>query len=188
MARSSRLRGLVAASAFAAVTTSLTAAALAEEVPRGKDTSSRLLAPNRRGATLTWDLNVEGAVGWHPETGDVVGFGRVRAGLAWILNPGAFAPVRFWSLSAFYDLSNLSPATIGIQAESLSLGSGSWVQLGGLMDLQARSGGVMLAGGISIIGIEIQRRFYEDNGHGPIWALYGKIRVPISIIAFALAK
>lgn len=56
------------------------------------------------------------------------------------------------------------------------------------MDLQARSGGVMLAGGISIIGVEIQRRFYEDNGHGPIWALDGKIRVPISIIAFALAK
>lgn len=172
----------------AAAVTSWAAVAPAEEPVRGQEVSTRLLAPHRKGSTLTWDLNAEGAVGWHPETGQIVGFGRLRGGLAWIFNSGGLAPVRFWSLSAFYDLSNLSPATVGIQAESLSLGSGSWVQLGGLFDLQARAGGVMLAGGFSIFGVEVQRRFYEDTGHGPIWALYGKLRIPISIIAFALAK
>lgn len=203
MTRSSRLAGRIAAGLLAAAATSWAFAALAEGTAAapvsaqdgGKKPaqamstrSTRLLAPHRTGRTLTWDLNAEGAVGWHPETGQVVGFGRVRGGLSWILNPGALDSVRFWSLSAFYDVSNLSPATIGIQVESLSLGSGSWMQLGGMMDLKSRAGGVMLASGFSIFGVEVQRRFYEDTGHGPIWALYGKIRIPISIIAFALAK
>lgn len=186
MPRSRPFRAAIAAG-LAAAAISWAGAAAAEE-GAGKEVSTRVLAPHRRGRTLTWDLNAEGAVGWHPETGQIVGFGRVRGGLSWIINPGSLAPVRFWSLSAFYDLSNLSPATIGIQAESLSIGSGTWVQLGGLFDLQSRAGGVMLAGGLSVFGIEVQRRFYEDTGHGPIWALYGKLRIPISIIAFALAK
>lgn len=137
MTRSSRLARRVAAGLLAAAVTSWAGAALAEgpaaapvPAPDGgkkpaQAMSTRLLAPHRTGRTLTWDLNAEGAVGWHPETGQVVGFGRVRGGLSWILNPGALDSVRFWSLSAFYDLSNLSPTTIGIQIESLNLNSRS---------------------------------------------------------------
>jgi hypothetical protein len=128
----------------------------------------------------SWDADVEGAYGRifsdpsHPS-----GFGRVRGGVLWIRDP------HFYMLGLTYELSDRSAATLGLQGEYLNLEAGLWAQIGALVDVAngARPGG-MLSAGWSVLGVELQARSYEDLGFVP--AVYGKLRIPLGIIGFAL--
>jgi hypothetical protein len=127
---------------------------------------------------VTWDLNLEG--GWGRAFGDAsrpVGFGRVRGGVLWVHEPW------YTSVGLFYDLSSFTPATFGIQTEQMQLTSGLWVQAGAGVDVQPRP--MVMAGlGWSIFGVEIQYRDFgsvRDVNTGA--AVYGTLRVPVSIIA-----
>lgn len=87
------------------------------------------------------------------------------------------------ALGVTYEYSSLSPATFGIQGETLNLELGLWAQLGGFVDVSGHFGG-QVAAGWSLFGVEGQYRGVEDVGAA--WALFGKVRLPVSIIARAL--
>lgn len=134
---------------------------------------------------MTWDLNVEGALGARfTDRSHVSGFGRVRGGLLFANEVDIAAPT-FFMLDLSYELSDFSPATFGLQAEVLSLNSGLSLQLGALVDVQPRPG-FMASLGFSVFGVEGQLRWAKDGPEGPIWAIYGKISIPIGVIRVAL--
>ncbi len=133
------------------------------------------------GHAVTWDANLEGGFGrafgdLHPRT---VSFGRFRAGVLWAHGEW------FTSVGAFYDLSNFTPGTFGIQLEQMHLQSGMWIQVGAGVDVQPHPMG-MLSVGWSVLGVEAQYRTFGDGGIGP--AIFGKLRIPIGIIGYALAN
>ena len=78
------------------------------------------------------------------------------------------------------EISNITPLTLGVQAELLHLEWGVWLQAGALLDTKPRPG-FMVATGYSILGFEVQYRdFGPQNGAGPYqWALFAKLRVPV---------
>ncbi len=136
-------------------------------------------------STLTWDLNLEGALGKRLLDGEGLGgFGRIRGGLLYIDESDLASP-SFLSLGLTYDLSDFSPGTFGLQGELMSLSSGLWGQLGVAVDTQPKPA-IMGAFGFSLVGAEAQLRWDEDEGR--YFALYGKIRIPISVIARALRQ
>jgi hypothetical protein len=131
----------------------------------------------------TWDLNLEGALGKRfLDDEGLGGFGRVRAGLLHIDESELSSP-RLSALGLTYELSDFRPATFGLQGEFLSVGAGLWAQLGAMIDTQPRPG-FMGAVGWSLFGAEAQVRWEED--HGAVFGVYGKLRVPISVIVYAL--
>src|SRR2546426_330490 len=66
----------------------------------------------------TWDLNVEGAYGRAFGNVDrMTGFGRIRGGILRVREPWFFA------LGATYEISDLTPATFGLQGEAMHLGT-----------------------------------------------------------------
>jgi len=130
---------------------------------------------------ITWDANLEGGFGRafgdiHPRT---VSFARVRAGILWAHGQW------FTSAGIFYDLSNFTPGTFGIQVEQMHLSSGFWIQAGAGIDVEPRAMG-MLAVGWSVVGVEAQYRSFGDAGIGP--AFFGKLRIPLGLIGFALSN
>lgn len=132
----------------------------------------------------TWDANLDGALGYSWEGNNhLTGFGRARFGLLYVNEEDLQAP-HYYSLGATYEFSDFNPATFGVQFEHMSLNSGTWVQAGLLMDIQPRPG-FMLAGGLSLLGVEAQVRWAENDG--AFFAIFGKLRIPISIIAIALS-
>lgn len=134
---------------------------------------------------LTWDLNLEGGVGKRFLDGEGLGgFGRIRAGLLHIDESDIASP-RLLALGLTYDLSDFEPATFGIQGELISVGSGLWAQVGGMIDTEPRPG-FMGALGWSLFGAEAQVRW--DEPHGATFGLYGKVRIPISVILYALRE
>jgi len=124
-----------------------------------------------------WDINLDGGPGWL--VGDTqgenrfLGFGRIRAGLLRADDPSYFA------LGLTYQMSSLCAATFGIQAEVLSIASGAWLQLGGLVDYQANFG-VSAAIGLSLFGLEYQYRGYPETGY--VSGAFLTLRVPVSMI------
>ena len=128
----------------------------------------------------TWDLNIDGAYGrlfTDPARG--AGFGRIRAGVLWVRDP------TFLSIGATYELSNFSSATLGVQGEWLNLEMGIWAQAGALIDVDGTPRfGAMAAVGWSIVGVEVQGRDVAGSGFVP--AVFAKLRIPISIIAFGI--
>jgi hypothetical protein len=138
----------------------------------------------RRSRYITWDANVDGALGYAYEgDGHLSGFGRVRAGVLFVNEEDIQAPA-FRAIGLTYDVSDLTPATFGLQFETLSLNSGAWFQAGAMVDIQPRPG-FMLAAGLSLIGVEGQVRWSKEEG--AFLAVYGKLRVPVGIIAVALS-
>ncbi len=128
----------------------------------------------------TWDLNVEGAFGYSAAgPGHIMGMGRVRAGVMLARWP------TFLMFGATYEISNLSLATFGLQAELMSLAVGFWGQVGAMIDTSAHVGG-MVSVGWSILGVEGQYRGFDDDGYG--FVVLGKIRIPIGFIAYAFSK
>jgi len=79
-----------------------------------------------------------------------------------------------------YDATNF-----GIQAELMHLQYGIWAQVGTLIDFTG-NGGITLAAGWSLFGVEYQARNYDQLG--PVQAFYGKIRIPVTIIYHAVYK
>lgn len=139
--------------------------------------------PERPRQTVTWDLNLDGAIGHSFEgEGHLSGFGRVRGGLLLFNESDLQAPV-FYALGLTYELSDFSPATFGLQVEAISLNSGLWLQLGAMVDVQPRPG-AMAAVGFSLVGAEAQVRWSE--GEGAFFALFAKLRIPLGVIAVAL--
>ena len=131
---------------------------------------------------LTWDLNIDGAFG--RAFGDVdkpAGFARIRGGILRIREP------LFLAVGATYEFSSFTPATFGVQAEAMHLSTGLWIQAGAMIDVQPKPG-VMAAVGWSLLGAEIQYRSYDKYGLNDTLAFYGKIRIPISIISWALRE
>ncbi len=139
-----------------------------------------LLGPKMGKRLLTWDANIDGAYGYifgSKKTDS--GFVRARGGLLWVRDPN------FFSLGLTYELSPESVATVGVQGEAMHLDSGMWIQVGGQLDLEhkARPSGIV-AVGWSILGVETQVRSYEGFGVAP--AVFGKLRIPLGVIGFAL--
>ncbi len=129
-------------------------------------------------ARNTIDLNLEGGVGrFYGDPKATYGFGRARAGVMF-----ARWPV-FTMIGATYEYSGLSPATFGVQGELLQLSSGFWGQLGGMIDVHGKAGG-MVALGFSVLGVEAQYRGYEDKEYGA--AVIGKVRIPVGVLLYAL--
>lgn len=132
----------------------------------------RMLEPR-----LTWDANLEGGLGRvFSSPGETVLFGRARAGLTLVRGPF------YDSLGLTYEYSELSPATLGVQVEVAHLARGFWGQAGGMLDVKGRPGG-MLSFGWALFGVEGDVRGLDSQG--PAWAVFGKIRIPISIFAIA---
>jgi hypothetical protein len=130
--------------------------------------------------STTWDLNLEGAIGWYASGGaQFTGFLRARPGVIFIRDP------LYFTVGPTYDWSPISPATFGVQGEILHLDKGLWAQIGGLLDTHARAG-VDVAVGLSLLGLEGQYRSYE--GIGSVFAGYVKLRLPIGILVHALSR
>ncbi len=126
----------------------------------------------------TWDLNLEGAFGARLNPAQhLVGFGRIRAGRLFVRDEFHYA------LGVSLEFSNKMPVTVGVQGELLHVISGFWAQAGALLDLGPRPG-LMLAGGISLVGVEVQLRSYDQQTVA--FAGFVKLRLPISEIAHAL--
>ncbi len=126
----------------------------------------------------TIDLNLEGGVGrFFGDPKATYGFGRARAGVMF-----ARWPV-FTMIGATYEYNGLSPATFGVQGELLHLSAGIWAQVGGMLDVHGKPGG-MVSLGFSVIGVEAQYRGYEDKDYGA--AVIGKIRIPVGVLLYAL--
>jgi hypothetical protein len=133
----------------------------------------------------TWDLNLDGAMGYaFEDDAHLSGFGRIRGGLLFVDERNFTAP-SFTSLGLVYEISDLSPATVGFQAETMSLSSGTWAQIGAMVDLVQVRPVFMASVGFSVLGAEVQLR--GDDEQSAYWALYAKLRVPVSIIAIALS-
>ncbi|MDC3952460.1 hypothetical protein [Polyangium jinanense] len=147
--------------------------------------SPRAPAEKRAAPFWTWDANVEGGLGaLFEDRAHLSGFGRVRGGFLRVDERSVSEP-RFLALGLTYELSDFSPATFGIEVETLGLASGAWLQLGALVDVQPRPG-AKLALGWSLFGVEGQVRWDKDDG--VVWAAYGKLRVPVGILGWALSS
>jgi hypothetical protein len=129
---------------------------------------------------VTWDGNLEGGLGRvFSSPGETTIFGRARAGVTVVR--GAF----YDSLGLTYEVSRLSPATFGLQAEILHLTKGFWGQAGGMLDIKGRPG-AMVAFGWAVLGVEGDVRGLDTMG--PAWAVFGKIRIPVSIFVAAAVR
>ena len=127
----------------------------------------------------TWDLNFEGGFGHvfsSPTRGNA--FVRGRAGVTFVRDPF------YDTLGITYEYSGLSPATFGLQAEVAWLEKGFWAQAGLLYDVSSRAG-LMSALGWALFGVEGEYRNAEATGNA--WAIYGKIRLPVSLLVRVLA-
>ncbi len=128
----------------------------------------------------TWDANVEGAFGATLATpARASGFGRARLGVLHIRDS------LYLSAGFTFEASDRIPATFGVQGEALHLETGFWFQTGALLDVRPRPG-FMASVGWSVLGFEFQYRDYETLG--PTAAVYGKLRIPVRIIALALER
>jgi hypothetical protein len=121
----------------------------------------------------TWDLNLESGLGgvWATPPHHAIGFVRAGAGLTFVRDP------LYDTLRVTYEYSGLSPATFGLQAEVAWFEKGFWAQGGLLYDVSGH-GGLMAALGFAVLGAEVEYRTVQNVPKA--WALYAKLRVPIS--------
>jgi len=132
----------------------------------------------------TWDLNLEGGLGWNlTRDAPLLGLVRARGGLMW-MDTTDFAAPRFYSLGVTATYCGLGSLAFGIQGELLDLSSGVWGQLGAHIDIDAAPG-FEASLGWSLFGVEAQLRL-EDHGNQA--ALFLKLRIPIGIIAFSATQ
>jgi hypothetical protein len=97
----------------------------------------------------------------------------------------------FYTLGVTYDAVKLwriggwDATNFGLQAEIMHLQYGIWGQVGGLVDFTG-NGGISLSAGWSLFGVEYQARNFDSLG--PVMSLYGKVRIPVTIIYHAIYK
>jgi hypothetical protein len=157
--------------------TALAQTALAPAEPEAAGPPQAPALPQRKSYT-SWGANLDFGVGRVLSPGETVTMGRARAGVLVIRDPS------FYSIGVTYELSQISTATLGVQAEYLHLDSGLWGQVGPLFDVGNRGKfGFMAALGFSLIGVEYQGRDYMDGFSS---VLFAKIRIPLGIIGFGL--
>jgi hypothetical protein len=149
-----------------------------------------LLVTRSNAGWVYFDVNLEGGVGKVLERDRSTGFGRLRAGLLTVIEPlNPQGSEVFVSVGATVTASNLGPLSVGAQAEMMHLSSGFWFQGGGFVDVATPGPGWMAAAGWSLFGVELQRRFVDAgraaNEPRAAWAVYGKFRLPLTIISRA---
>lgn len=131
---------------------------------------------------LTWDANLEGAIGgMFLGPTKVVGFARARLGALYVDEQDARSP-KFYAVGLTYEASNFLRATsaVGVQAELMLVKSLLWAQAGAVVDFQPRPG-FNLTAGWSIFGLEGQMRWDHERAQGElVWGVFGKLRLPIS--------
>jgi hypothetical protein len=142
-------------------------------------TSPGSLMPMRRG--MRWDLNIDLSVGrlYAPRETRWLGATRVRAGMLFVLEPWVPA------IGLTAEATTLQPPRFGAQLEFLFLFTGTWLQVGADYDTKKRfafHGAV----GYSVLGIEAQRRRHDSGDD--VWTVFGKIRIPIGVVAMELAS
>jgi hypothetical protein len=145
--------------------------------PSGKP--GRVLTEDEMGGNaITWDANVDLALGTPiGSQSQVSGFVRGRVGLMVVRGS------KFIMFGGGYEWSNLSYATLNLQAEFMHLSSGFWGQIGALLDLEKVRPGLSVSVGYSILGVELQQRSYQ--GFGAATAVFGKLRIPLGVIGYA---
>jgi hypothetical protein len=128
----------------------------------------------------TWDVNLEGGVGSVFRDADRLAWlARARVGGLFVRDNN------FWQVGATAEwVSALGRPAFGVQGEYLHLELGTWFQLGGSIDTKGKPGG-MIAGGLSIVGVEAQYREFENDTEGHV-ALLAKLRIPIGVLAYGL--
>ncbi len=135
----------------------------------------------------TWDLNLDfgyGAVIDTPENRPSY-FMRARAGVLHVRDDWFYTAGLTYDLVKVFRVGGYDATNFGIQLEAMHIQYGIWGQVGGLVDFSGH-GGVAVAAGWSLFGVEYQARTYEDLG--PVQAVYGKIRIPVTIIYHAVVK
>ena len=129
----------------------------------------------------TWDASLD--AGYGHQFGDNargLWLGRAGAGLLFVRDPS------FYTLGLSYEYSTLSRASLGLDAEVMQLDSGLWVQVRASSDLDhGMRPGASLSLGWSLFAIEADVRSRES---GAVTALYGKLRIPLGLIGFALQR
>jgi hypothetical protein len=129
----------------------------------------------------TWDASLD--AGYGHQFGDNargLWLGRAGAGLLFVRDPS------FYTLGLSYEYSTLSRASLGLDAEVMQLDSGLWVQARASSDLDhGMRPGAALSLGWSLFAIEADVRSRES---GAVTALYGKLRIPLGLIGFALQR
>ncbi|HEY5372915.1 MAG TPA: hypothetical protein VIK01_04480 [Polyangiaceae bacterium] len=129
----------------------------------------------------TWDASLD--AGYGHQFGDNargLWLGRAGAGLLFVRDP------TFYTLGLSYEYSTLSRASLGLDAEVMQLDSGLWVQARASSDLDhGMRPGASLSLGWSLFAIEADVRSRES---GAVTALYGKLRIPLGLIGFALQR
>jgi len=151
-------------------------------------TSSTLWSPGF--GPWKFDLNVEGGLGKTIHRNRVTGFARARFGVLKVLegNIPQASPL-YLTGGATLMSSDIGLLAIGLQAECMHLNSGLWTQAGGFVDVLKPGPGFAFATGWSLLGAEVQYRFIdEERMPGDLradWVLYGKLRVPVTIIMSA---
>ncbi len=170
----------------------ITSAASAETPEKATKTVEARPLGRTFGPPTRFDVNVEGALGRLDREAGLVGFGRIRLGLLHIIESSTDpeASMIFVVLGVTADASNLSPMTLGIQTELIHISSGLWGQFGGLFDVTRAEPGWTAALGWNLFGVEAQRRRYahEDSLPENDWALFGKVRVPVSLLIDTLTS
>ena len=150
--------------------------------------AQELWKPGLQSAEL--DINVEGAVGEAVERNKTYGFGRIRVGALTMFNGSTPQdPPIYFTAGGTVQFSDISPVSIGAQGEIMHIGTGLWLQAGGFVDVMTPGPGLALSAGWSVLGAEAQYRFVDKDKEPDMpradWVLYGKLRVPITIIMSA---
>ncbi len=146
--------------------------------------------PQRRGGSSRFDLNIEGGLGKTLQRDGLTGFARARAGWLTVVEPrNPQGSPLYVTVGGTLATSDLGLFSVGLQGELMHLSSGFWAQGGGFVDVTKPGPGVALSAGWSLFGVEFQRRFV-DEGRALTepradWAVYGKLRIPVTIIMSA---
>ncbi|MSP25227.1 MAG: hypothetical protein EXR75_08695 [Myxococcales bacterium] len=172
----------------AVVASSLATAAHATEPAVGASPSvsqpaARAQAKSAPGMRLGLDVNIEGGAGSLTSYGELLGLARIRVGmLATIESTNPQESLIFVAVSPVFQLSAISPATVGIETEFTHIGSGFWAQAAALVDVAEVEPGWAASVGWSIFGVQLERHVVHD-GSGPhaVTALFGKLRAPLGI-------
>lgn len=135
----------------------------------------------------TWDLNLDAGYGAVIDTPEnrPSWFLRTRAGVLHAHDDWFYSAGLTYDIVKVFRVGGYDATNFGLQLEALHVQYGVWGQVGGLVDFTGH-GGVTAAVGWSLFGVEYQARTYEDLG--PVMAVYGKIRIPVSIIYHAVKK
>jgi hypothetical protein len=127
----------------------------------------------------TWDLNLELGYGRiFPSPPHWEGFFRGGAGILFVRDP------LFWVLRFTYDYSPRSNAVIGTELEANWVETGIWGNLGLMKDANSKYWGGRASVGFAIFGFEAEYR--GDDTTKTYFALYGKLRFPLGVIAQVL--